>query len=142
MALSEKFKDIIQESSKEAAKTDDLGELQKQTEANLLKIINRLSGKAINNLDEIKVNDVKDIKDLTTIYKLLTEDAVDSSLAPAINTQLAKFYSVNFNVPNGDSPKPAELDKKLDDMDSKDVDKLIKGHAKALNDRNLESFGN
>lgn len=144
MAFSDTLKDIVAESSQEATKTkkDDLGEMSKQTETNLLKIISKLTGKALNSLDDIKVSDVKDIKDLTTIYKLLTEDSITDQSAPAINTNMAKFYQVNFKLPEGEKPKPKELDKKLDDMSEDDIDKLIKGHAKALNDKNLDTFGN
>lgn len=121
------------------------GDVAKETENNFNNSIYELSklvNKAIAN-DEIKIQDTKDIKDIVSIYTMMKQGTVDSSSSPAVNTEMAKFYQVNFNM--SDNPKEnakKDISNTLDKFDDKDVNDLIKKHAEAVNDKNLKSFGN
>ena len=121
------------------------GDVAKETENNLNNSIYELSklvAKSIKDGD-IKIEDTKDIKDIVSIYAMMKQGTVDSSSAPAVNTEMAKFYQVNFNM--SDNPKEnarKDIGNSLDKLDEKDVDDLIKKHADAVNARNLKSFGN
>ena len=99
----------------------------------------KLLGKIKNNELDL---DVKDIKDLASVYMLLTQSGEqDSTLGtPQASPEVVKVLGQDLDVKTdpGDDSKVVDQDDLLD-LSSEEVDKMLDQQFKAQNDNNLKA---
>jgi len=120
----------------------ETSDISKTTKSNLEKGAFILSKKLVDavNSDSIKVRDIKDVKDIVSIFQMLASEGESTSNHPAVSINLAKLYSSTAGLPDDTKPKPVELEKSLDNMSEDDVAKLVKKQADILNKDNGNEF--
>ena len=86
----------------------------------------------------IKVEDTKDLKDIATVYQLLSGDGEDTSNTPGVNAEVVNFYSMqtgNGDPSDGAKPSNAGIIKGIEEMDENYLSELI-----ASRDKNLDKY--
>lgn len=91
---------------------------------------------------EIKINDIRDVKDLATILQTIDNDGQSNEAIPQVSAELANFYNVELNLPQtGNTPNPTEVVKQVNQLDEDAVSRMIAQHTEELNKANANPEG-
>lgn len=134
---------------------NDISELSKdktldeQTKENFSQAINKLSIEVLNKVKkgEIEIDDVKDIKDISSIYMNMQQSfaSAEGNGAPQATKAVSSFFNDKLNArkqtpEQNDDEAIIDLDK-LANMDSDDINGLIDEQSKRENSDNVRKAG-
>lgn len=91
----------------------------------------------------IKVEDTKDLKDIATVYQLLSDGSDANNNTPDINARVVNFYSsqtANGDVEHDGKPSNASIVKGIEEMDSDELSKFMAERDKDLDKSNEEEW--
>lgn len=138
MSLASELKDALQHTKKE--------DLDENTKSNFSSALNKLSSTLLAkvNANEIEVTDVKDIKDLSSIFVAMQQTFSDNSVGttPPVDKKVASFFGDKLNAKkesplDKDEEAIVDLDK-LENLSDSDINELVEGQGKIENENNVE----
>jgi len=136
MSLTNMLKDM---SNKEVKLPTDSNSVIK---SNLRQGLEELSGQFLENVKsgDIKIQDTKDLKDIATVFQMLDSSGMEDANHPQLTKNVANFFNMEFNTPEGQNPKQVDINKVLDNLDEDGIKEMIAKQSEALNKDNEESF--
>ena len=120
--------------------TDKNGEdLDTQTKTNLFKSVSKLSEGFLDavNAGKIEVRDIKDMKDVASIYNMIVQAGgiEGSEKAPELSKGIRNYWIINNNTPV-DNVEGADVVDQLEGMSKEDINKMLNEQEKIKNNEN------
>jgi hypothetical protein len=114
-------------------------DLDTQTKTNLFKSVSKLSEGFLNdvNTGKIEVRDIKDMKDVASIYNMIVQaGGIDGGeSAPELSKGIRNYWIVNNNQPVDDVEGDDVVDQ-LKGMSKEDINKMLDAQEKIKNNEN------
>lgn len=136
--MSSSIVNNLKSSIKEASENDSK-DLDNETKANLFKSIAKLSGSFLKEVNDghIEVRDIKDMKDVASIYNMLIQAGgiEGSEKAPELSKGIRNYWIVNNNTPV-DNVEGDDVVDQLEGMSKEDINKMLDEQEKIKNNEN------
>ena len=141
MSLTDMMKKDSPEGSKIVSKSD-LNKSDKTAQNDLKDGLEELAKRFKNNVFQgnIKIEDIKDAKDMVTIMQMLNSMSTEDSRTPALSGQSINFFQSLVGIPEGSKPNDTEIKKAVDQVQSDTLNDLLSKQANSLNKTNEESM--
>ena len=136
--MSSSIVNNLKSSIKEASDNSNK-DLDSETKANLFKSISKLSGSFLKEVNDgnIEVRDIKDMKDVASIYNMLIQAGgiEGSEKAPELTKGIRNYWIVNSKTPVDDVDGD-NIVNQLENMGTEDINKLLDEQEKIKNNEN------
>lgn len=141
MSLTDMMKKDSPEGSKIVSKSD-LNKSDKTAQNDLKDGLEELAKRFKNNVFQgnIKIEDIKDAKDMVTIMQMLNSMSTEDSRTPALSGQSINFFQSLVGIPEGSKPNDTEIKNAVDQVQSDTLNDLLSKQANSLNKTNEESM--
>lgn len=141
MSLTDMMKKDSPEGSKIVSKSD-LNKSDKTAQNDLKDGLEELAKRFKNNVFQgnIKIEDIKDAKDMVTIMQMLNSMSTEDSRTPALSGQSINFFQNLVGIPEGSKPNDTEIKNAVDQVQSDTLNDLLSKQANSLNKTNEESM--
>lgn len=141
MSLTDMMKKDSPEGSKIVSKSD-LNKSDKTAQNDLKDGLEELAKRFKNNVFQgnIKIEDIKDAKDMVTIMQMLNSMSTGDSRTPALSGQSINFFQSLVGIPEGSKPNDTEIKNAVDQVQSDTLNDLLSKQANSLNKTNEESM--
>lgn len=141
MSLTDMMKKDSPEGSKIVSKSD-LNKSDKTAQNDLKDGLDELAKRFKNNVFQgnIKIEDIKDAKDMVTIMQMLNSMSTEDSRTPALSGQSINFFQNLVGIPEGSKPNDTEIKNAVDQVQSDTLNDLLSKQANSLNKTNEESM--
>lgn len=141
MSLTDMMKKDSPEGSKIVSKSD-LNKSDKTAQSDLKDGLEELAKRFKNNVFQgnIKIEDIKDAKDMVTIMQMLNSMSTEDSRTPALSGQSINFFQSLVGIPEGSKPNDTEIKNAVDQVQSDTLNDLLSKQANSLNKTNEESM--
>lgn len=137
--MSSSIVNNLKSSIKEASENDNK-DLDSETKANLFKSISKLSGSFLKEVNDgnIEVRDIKDMKDVASIYNMLIQAGgiEGSEKAPELSKGVTNYWVLGSKADSAEDLTGGDIIDKLENMDSKDIGKMLDEQEKIRNNEN------
>lgn len=136
--MSSSIVNNLKSSIKEASENDSK-DLDNETKANLFKSIAKLSGSFLKEVNDghIEVRDIKDMKDVASIYNMLIQAGgiEGSEKAPELSKGIRNYWIINNNTPVDNIDGDDVVDQ-LEGMNKEDINNMLNEQEKIKNNEN------
>lgn len=137
--------DMMKKDSPEGSKivpNSDLNKSDKTAQNDLKDGLDELAKRFKNNVFQgnIKIEDIKDAKDMVTIMQMLNSMSTEDSRTPALSGQSINFFQNLVGIPEGSKPNDTEIKNAVDQVQSDTLNDLLSKQANSLNKTNEESM--
>lgn len=141
MSLTDMMKKDSPEGSKIVSKSDS-NKSDKTAQNDLKDGLDELAKRFKNNVFQgnIKIEDIKDAKDMVTIMQMLNSMSTEDSRTPALSGQSINFFQSLVGIPEGSKPNDTEIKNAVDQVQSDTLNDLLSKQANSLNKTNEESM--
>ena len=141
MSLTDMMKKDSPEGSKIVSKSD-LNKSDKTAQNDLKDGLEELAKRFKNNVFQgnIKIEDIKDAKDMVTIMQMLNSMSTEDSRTPALSGQSINFFQNLVGIPEGSKPNDTEIKNAVDQVQSDTLNDLLSKQANSLNKTNEKSM--
>lgn len=141
MSLTDMMKKDSPEGSRIVSKSD-LNKSDKTAQNDLKDGLEELAKRFKNNVFQgnIKIEDIKDAKDMVTIMQMLNSMSTEDSRTPALSGQSINFFQSLVGIPEGSKPNDTEIKNAVDQVQSDTLNDLLSKQANSLNKTNEESM--
>ena len=141
MSLTDMMKKDSPEGSKIVSKSDS-NKSDKTAQNDLKDGLEELAKRFKNNVFQgnIKIEDIKDAKDMVTIMQMLNSMSTEDSRTPALSGQSINFFQSLVGIPEGSKPNDTEIKNAVDQVQSDTLNDLLSKQANSLNKTNEESM--
>lgn len=141
MSLTDMMKKDSPEGSK-IVSNSDLNKSDKTAQNDLKDGLEELAKRFKNNVFQgnIKIEDIKDAKDMVTIMQMLNSMSTGDSRTPALSGQSINFFQSLVGIPEGSKPNDTEIKNAVDQVQSDTLNDLLSKQANSLNKTNEESM--
>lgn len=141
MSLTDMMKKDSPEGSKIVSKSD-LNKSDKTAQNDLKDGLEELAKRFKNNVFQgnIKIEDIKDAKDMVTIMQMLNSMSTEDSRTPALSGQSINFFQSLVGIPEGSKPNDTEIKNAVDQVQSDTLNDLLSKQANSLNKTNEKSM--
>lgn len=141
MSLTDMMKKDSPEGSKIVSKSDS-NKSDKTAQNDLKDGLDELAKRFKNNVFQgnIKIEDIKDAKDMVTIMQMLNSMSTEDSRTPALSGQSINFFQNLVGIPEGSKPNDTEIKNAVDQVQSDTLNDLLSKQANSLNKTNEESM--
>lgn len=141
MSLTDMMKKDSPEGSKIVSKSD-LNKSDKTAQNDLKDGLDELAKRFKNNVFQgnIKIEDIKDAKDMVTIMQMLNSMSTEDSRTPALSGQSINFFQNLVGIPEGSKPNDTEIKNAVDQVQSDTLNDLLSKQANSLNKTNEKSM--
>lgn len=141
MSLTDMMKKDSPEGSKIVSKSDS-NKSDKTAQNDLKDGLEELAKRFKNNVfqGKIKIEDIKDAKDMVTIMQMLNSMSTEDSRTPALSGQSINFFQSLVGIPEGSKPNDTEIKNAVDQVQSDTLNDLLSKQANSLNKTNEKSM--
>lgn len=141
MSLTDMMKKDSPEGSKIVSKSDS-NKSDKTAQNDLKDGLEELAKRFKNNVFQgnIKIEDIKDAKDMVTIMQMLNSMSTEDSRTPALSGQSINFFQNLVGIPEGSKPNDTEIKNAVDQVQSDTLNDLLSKQANSLNKTNEKSM--
>ena len=141
MSLTDMMKKDSPEGSK-IVSNSGLNKSDKTAQSDLKDGLEELAKRFKNNVFQgnIKIEDIKDAKDMVTIMQMLNSMSTEDSRTPALSGQSINFFQNLVGIPEGSKPNDTEIKNAVDQVQSDTLNDLLSKQANSLNKTNEESM--
>lgn len=141
MSLTDMMKKDSPEGSKIVSKSDS-NKSDKTAQNDLKDGLDELAKRFKNNVFQgnIKIEDIKDAKDMVTIMQMLNSMSTEDSRTPALSGQSINFFQNLVGIPEGSKPNDTEIKNAVDQVQSDTLNDLLSKQANSLNKTNEKSM--
>lgn len=137
--MSSSIVNNLKSSIKEASENDSK-DLDNETKANLFKSIAKLSGSFLKEVNDghIEVRDIKDMKDVASIYNMLIQAGgiEGSEKAPELSKGVTNYWVLRSKSDSADDLTGGDMIDQLENMSSKDINKMLDDQENIRNNEN------